>query len=71
MAKKNPFKYFKTSPEITSLFRLMRSLQKFAAVHGLIHNYFNKERHLYSRSFLRATEPPLAEWQQFAPVTGD
>jgi len=30
-------------------FRQMRSLQKFAAIHGSIHNYFNQERHLYSR----------------------
>ena len=31
-------------------FRHMRSLQKFAAVHASIHNHFNQERHLYSRS---------------------
>ncbi|CAN1522778.1 hypothetical protein MCEMSEM23_01138 [Rhabdaerophilaceae bacterium] len=31
-------------------FRRMRSLQKFAAVHGSIHNHFNQQRHLTSRS---------------------
>jgi putative transposase len=31
-------------------FRQMRSLQKFAAIHGSIYNHFNQERHLYSRS---------------------
>jgi putative transposase len=31
-------------------FRRMRTLQKFAAVHGPVHNLFNAERHLYSRS---------------------
>jgi len=30
-------------------FRRMRSLQKFAAVHGSVHNHFNQERHLSSR----------------------
>lgn len=30
-------------------FRRMRSLQKFAAVHGSVYNLFNQERHLYSR----------------------
>ena len=29
-------------------FRLMRCLQKFAAVHSSVHNHFNQERHLYS-----------------------
>ena len=30
-------------------FRRMRSLQKFVAVHGSIHNQFNQERAYYSR----------------------
>jgi putative transposase len=30
-------------------FRRMRSLQKFASLHGSIHNHFNQERHLTSR----------------------
>jgi len=29
-------------------FRLMRSLQKFVAIHSSVHNHFNQERHLYS-----------------------
>jgi hypothetical protein len=37
-------------------FRQMRSLQKFAAVHGQVHNHFNQERALLSR-------------QNFAPRT--
>jgi hypothetical protein len=28
----------------------MRTLQKFVAVHGSVHNHFDQERHLYSRS---------------------
>ena len=30
-------------------FRWTRSLQKFAALHGFIHNHFNQERTLISR----------------------
>jgi len=32
-----------------SKFRSVKSLQKFAALHGSIYNNFNLERHLYSR----------------------
>jgi hypothetical protein len=31
-------------------FRQMRSLQKFVAVHSSVHNHFNQERHLHSRT---------------------
>jgi putative transposase len=30
-------------------FRRMRTLQKFAAIHGTVHNHFNQERHLIGR----------------------
>jgi putative transposase len=43
----------------------MRSLQKFAAVHSSIHNHFNQERHLYSRSNFKLNRAAaLAEWRQ-------
>jgi len=46
-------------------FRRMRSLQKFAAVHGSVYNHFNQERHLYSRSnFKQNRTAALAEWRQ-------
>jgi len=46
-------------------FRRMRSLQKFAAVHGSVYNQFNLERHLYSRSnFKQNRTAALAEWRQ-------
>jgi putative transposase len=35
-------------------FRQMRSLQKFASVHGSIYNHFNQERALYSRESFKA-----------------
>lgn len=34
-------------------FRQMRSLQKFAAIQGTIHNHFNQERHLTSREIFK------------------
>jgi putative transposase len=46
-------------------FRRMRSLQKFAAVHGSIHNHFNQERHLSSRSkFKERRAAALDAWRQ-------
>ncbi|MCZ8158681.1 MAG: DDE-type integrase/transposase/recombinase, partial [Rhizobiaceae bacterium] len=46
-------------------FRRMRSLQKFAAVHGSIHNHFNQERHLSSRpTFKERRAAALNEWRQ-------
>ena len=50
-------------------FRRMRSLQQFATVHGFIHNHFNQERTLASRTIFkdrRATA--LAEWRQLCMV---
>ncbi len=34
-------------------FRQMQSLQKFAAVHGSIHNHFDQERTLTSRAIFK------------------
>jgi len=46
-------------------FRLMRSLQKFAAVHSSIHNHFNRDRHLNPRgTFKQARSAALAEWRK-------
>jgi putative transposase len=46
-------------------FRRMRSLQKFAAVHGSVYNHFNQERHLYNRSnFKENRTAALNEWRQ-------
>ena len=45
-------------------FRQMRSLQKFAAVHGSIYNHFNQERALYSRENFKANRAAaLIEWR--------
>ena len=46
-------------------FRRMRSLQKFAAIHGSIHNHFNQERHLTTRQILKARrDTAINEWRQ-------
>jgi putative transposase len=72
MAKStDPFRYFDSSPEIIrrreramERFRRMKTLQKFAAVHGTVHNHFNQERHLISRDLYRQRRSAaLAEWQ--------
>ena len=45
-------------------FRRMRTLQKFTAVHGSIHNHFNVERHLSSREIYKANRSAtMAEWR--------
>ena len=46
-------------------FRQMRSLQKFAAVDGSIHNHFNLDRHLTSRQIFKDRRTAaLVEWRQ-------
>ncbi len=46
-------------------FRRMHSLQKFAAVHGSVHNHFNSERSLTSRHIYKAARTAaLAEWRE-------
>jgi len=45
-------------------FRRMRSLQKFAALHGSIHNHFNQERHFTSRqNFKDRRDAALTAWR--------
>jgi putative transposase len=46
-------------------FRRVHSLQKFAALHGSVHNHFNQDRHLSSRENFKARRAAaLAEWRQ-------
>ena len=45
-------------------FRRMKTLQKFASVHGTFHNHFNQERHLTDRETYKANRSAaLAEWR--------
>ena len=50
-----------------SKFRDVKTLQKFASVHASIHNHFNLDRHLNSRSvFKQNRSAALAAWRQLA-----
>jgi putative transposase len=50
-------------------FRQMRSLQKFVAVHGSVHNHFNAERHLDRRSNFKLNRAAaLSEWRGLCAV---
>jgi len=50
-------------------FRRMRSLQKFVTVHASVHNHFNQERSLYSRSNFKLNRAAaLAEWRGLGAV---
>jgi putative transposase len=45
-------------------FRRMKTLQKFASVHGSVHNHFSQERHLVSRAIYKERRSAaLAEWR--------
>ena len=45
-------------------FRRMKTLHKFASVHGSVYNHFEQERHLASREICRERRSAaLAEWR--------
>jgi putative transposase len=45
-------------------FRRMKTLQKFASVHGSVHNPFNQDRHLNTRkNYKDLRSAALAEWK--------
>ena len=45
----------------------MKSLQKFASVHAIVHNHFALERHLVDRqTYKERRSTALAEWQMVA-----
>lgn len=47
-----------------SRFRRMKTLQKFASVHGSVHNHFAQERHLVSRKIYKERRAAaLAAWR--------
>ena len=63
----NPQQPFRRREEAMSKFRDVKTLQKFASIHALIHNHFNLERHLNSRSVCKKNRSAaLAEWRQLA-----
>ena len=62
---KNSHQPFRRRERAMLRFRRMRSLQKFAALHGSIHNHFNQERTLISRqNFKDRRTAALTAWRQ-------
>ena len=50
-------------------FRRIRSLQKFASMHSSLHNHFNLERHINSRTtFKLKRDAALQEWRELIAV---
>ena len=48
-------------------FKRMRSLQKFAAIHSSVHNHFNLDRHLNTRTrFKTKRDAALLQWRELA-----
>ncbi|MBC7670202.1 MAG: IS6 family transposase [Gemmatimonadaceae bacterium] len=61
----NSHQPFRRRERAMERFRRMKTLQKFAAVLGTIHNHVNQERHLISRDLYRERRSAaLAEWRQ-------
>ena len=61
----NSHQPFRRRERAMERFRRMKALQKFAAVHGTVHNHFNQERHLISRDLYRKRRSAaLAEWRE-------
>ena len=63
----NSHQPFRRREGAMSRFRDIKTLQKFASSHAAVHNHFNLERHLVSRSiFKQSRSAALAEWRQLA-----
>jgi putative transposase len=55
---------FRRRERVMLRFRRMGSLQKFVALHASVHNHFNVEPHLYSRSNFKLNRAAaLSEWR--------
>ncbi|MEP6968724.1 MAG: IS6 family transposase, partial [Pseudomonadota bacterium] len=60
----NSHQTFRRRERAMEQFRRMKTLQKFASVHGSVTNHFNQERHLISREhFKERRSQALAEWR--------
>jgi putative transposase len=60
----NSHQPFRRREQAMLRFRRMRSLQKFASVHGPVHHHFNHKRHLNSRSNFKLNRAAaLTEWR--------
>ena len=63
----NSHQPFRRREGAMSKFRDVKTLQKFSSLHASIHNHFNLDRHLNSRSvFKQNRSAALAEWRLLA-----
>ena len=63
----NSHQPFRRRERAMAMFRDVKTLQKFAAVHASIHNHFNQDRHLNRRDIFKQNRAAaLAEWRQLA-----
>jgi putative transposase len=63
----NSHQPFRRRERAMERFRAAITLQKFAAVHALIHKHFNNDRHLKRRDIFKQNRTAaLAEWRQLA-----
>ncbi len=63
----NSHQPFRRREKAMAKFRSPATLQKFVSIHASFHNYFNQERHLYSRQdFKFNRDTALAEWRLLA-----
>jgi putative transposase len=65
----NSHQPFRRRERVMLRFPWMQSLQKFAALHGSIHNHFNSERAVVNgQTFKDRRTAALAEWRQLCPA---
>jgi putative transposase len=63
----NSYQPFRRREGAMSKFRDVKTRQKFGSIHASIHNHFNLDRHLNSRSvYKKNRSDALAEWRQLA-----
>jgi putative transposase len=63
----NSYQPFRRREGAMSKFRDVKTLQKFASIHALIHNHFNLERRLNRcETFKEYRAAALTEWRQLA-----
>ena len=61
----NSHQPFRRRERAMERFRRMKTLEKFAAVHGTVHNHFSQERYLISRNLYHERRSfALAEWRE-------
>jgi putative transposase len=63
----NSHQPFRRRERAMQRFRSLETLQKFSSIHAQVHNRFNKERHLATRSvYKQRRSAALAEWRALA-----